>query len=248
MSKRNRQAVIDSRWEKKKQKGRIVKEDQSYVKEPIQARNPKQKEFLRLLQTKDIVVFSASAGSGKSLLTMSETTDWLKKGLYDKLTICRPHVLMGKSLGLLPGTLREKYEVLLAPMIEVIKDRYGKGFYETALDNGTIELLPLEHARGRNIDQIYVIDEAQLTTPDQMYTMVTRLADGGKLIILGDPNQKDQSGEDGITWLLNFVDRHKLHDYFGYVEAGSEYIERGGVCKAMVQAMERDLQKGEFDE
>lgn len=240
MAKRNKQKVIEERWMKKEKEGRKVREDEAYVREPVQARNAKQKEFLRLLNTKDIVVFSACAGSGKSMLTMSETTDWLKKGLYDKLTICRPNVLMGKSMGMLPGTLRDKYEILLAPMVEVIKERYGKGFYETALDNGTIELLPLEYARGKNIDQIYVIDEAQLTTPEQMYTMVTRLADGGKLIILGDPTQKDQDGLDGITWLLNFVDRHNLHDYFGYVEADSEYIERGGVCKAMVQAMERD--------
>ena len=248
MAKRNKSKVVEERWMKKEQEGRRVREDEAYVKEPVQARNEKQKEFLRLLNTKDIVVFSAVAGAGKSTLAMCEVTDWLKKGYYDRVTICRPNVLMGKSLGMLPGTLREKYEVILAPMLQVIKDRYGNGFYETSLSNGTIELLSLEHARGRNIDQVMVIDEAQLTTPDQMYTMVTRLADGGKLIILGDPNQKDQNGIDGITWLLNFVDRHNLGDYFGYVEADSRYIERGGVCKAMVQAMEHDNKRGEFDD
>lgn len=245
MSKRNRQAVIDSRWEKKKQKGRIVKEDEAYVKPPVQARNEKQKEFLKLLNTKDIIVFSAVAGCGKSFVTMSEVTDWLKKGYYNKLTIARPNVVMGRSLGALKGDLRQKYEILLAPMVEVIKERYGHGFYESSIGNGTIELLPLEYIRGKNFSHVTVIDEAQLTTPDEMYTIVTRLAEGGKLIILGDPNQKDQKGLDGITWLLNFIDRHELHEYFGYVEAGSEYIERGGICKAMVQARERDRETGE---
>jgi len=50
---------------------------------------------------------------------------------------------------------------------------------------------------------------------------------------------------DGITWLLNFVDRHDLHDYFGYVEADSEFIERGGLCKAVVKAREEDVKNGE---
>lgn len=245
MAKRTKARVVETRWMKKEQEGRRVREDEAYVKPPVQGLNEKQREFLKLLKTRDVIVFSATAGCGKSHLTMSEVTDWLKKGTYSKLTICRPNVVMGKSLGSLPGTLREKYEVLLAPMVKVIKDRYGAGFYDTALSNGTIELLPLEYARGHNVDHIMVIDEAQLTTPDQMYTMITRMADGGKLIILGDPTQKDQRGLDGITWLLDFVDRHDLHEHFGYVEASSEYIERGGLCKAVVQAKELDVKNGE---
>lgn len=245
MAKRNKSKVVEERWMRKEQEGRRVREDEAYVREPVQARNDKQKEFLKLLNTKDIIVFSAVAGCGKSYVTMSEVTDWLKKGVYDRLTIARPNVVMGRSLGSLKGDMRQKYEILLAPMVEVIKERYGAGFYESSISNGTIELLPLEYIRGKNFSHVTVIDEAQLVTPDEMYTIVTRLAEGGKLIILGDPNQKDQKGLDGITWLLNFVDRHNLHEHFGYVEADSDHIERGGLCKAVVKAKEYDIKHGE---
>ncbi len=242
MPKRNKQKVVQQRWENKMEKGKQVKEQ--YIKPPVQARNENQKQFLKHLNTKDVVIFNAVAGVGKTFLTMSEVTDWLKKGIYDKLVIARPNILMGNTIGLLKGSAIEKCEPLMMPMIDVIKQRYGAGFYESSLHNGTIELQPLEYIRGRNFNYITVLDEAQLTTPEEMYTILTRLADGGKLIILGDPTQKDQKGLDGITWLLDFVKRHNLQHIVGYTEASSDDIERGGVCKAVVKAMEKDRAKG----
>jgi len=241
MAKQNRQKVIDKRWDKKKAGGRVVRKDEAYVAPPVQALNPTQKLFLKELREKPVVIFSAPAGSGKSHLTMCEVTDWIKKDTgYNKLTLTRPTVGMGKSLGLLPGDLKEKYEPYLMPMIEVIKDRYGTGFYDTGIDNGVIELCALEHIRGRNFDQLVVIDEGQLLQPNEMYTLISRMADGGKLIILGDSTQRDHQGMDGITWLLNFVDRHDLSHIIGYIEGTSDDIERGDVCKAIVKAMEID--------
>ena len=239
MAKRNNQTVIQKRWEKKMAKGKEVKGD--YELQPsVLARNDRQKEFLKNLNTKDVCVFNAPAGCGKTYLTMCETTDWLKKGYFDKMVIARPNVVMGRTLGALKGDMFQKYEPLLMPMVEAIKDRYGPGFYESSIRNGTIELAPLEYIRGRNFNYITVIDEAQLTTPDEMYTILTRMADGGKLILLGDPTQKDQKGLDGITWLVEFLKRHDLTHIMGYVEATSDDIERGGVCKAVVKAKEWD--------
>jgi len=244
MAKRNQKKVVEERWVKKLEGGRKVKEDYE-VQPPVQARNDKQKGFLKSLATKEVSVFNAPAGCGKTFLTMSETTDWLKKGYFDKLVIARPNVVMGKTLGALKGDMHQKYEPLLMPMVEVIKGRYGKGFYDSSIHNGSIELVPLEYVRGRNFDYIVVIDEAQLTTPDEMYTILTRMADGGKLILLGDPTQKDQKGVDGITWLIDFLKRHDLTQIMGYVEATSDDIERGGVCKAVVKAKEKDRINGE---
>jgi len=245
VAKRNKQTVIQERWEKKMSKGRQVKESDNYVHEPVHARNEKQKEFLKQLNTKSVVVFNAPAGCGKSYLTMCEATDWLKKGYFDKLTISRPNVIMGRSLGALRGDLQSKFEPLVMPLLDVVKKRYGQGFYEAALHNGTIELAPLEYIRGRNFSEIVIIDEAQLTTPDEMYTILTRLEEGGKLILIGDPTQKDQKGMDGITWLMEFVKRHKMDDLVGYVEGSSDDIERGSFCKRVVKAKEWDRTNGE---
>ena len=91
--KRNHKKVVDSRWNKKEEQGRIVRdEEHSYVKPPVQAKNDVQREFLRALNTKQVSVFSAPAGCGKSFLTMSVVTDWLKKGTYNKLLLSRPYL------------------------------------------------------------------------------------------------------------------------------------------------------------
>lgn len=227
---------------KRKKSGRTVKgKFADEVMPPVQARNEVQKEFLRALHRYDVVVFSAPAGVGKSYLTMCEVSDWLKKGLVDKVVLTRPSVPMGRSIGLVPGDLREKFELFLQPLLQVLWARYGKSYYENCLGNRSIELLPAEYARGRSIDGVFILDEASSFHPDEIYTLLTRLEEGGKLILIGDPNQSDLRGENGIDWLKGFVSRNpNLSKHIKIIEATSEDIVRGGLCKAMVQARERE--------
>jgi len=173
---------------------------------------------------------------------MSEVCDWLKSGKYEKCVISRPSVGMGNTLGLLPGTLQEKYEPYLLPLIDVITMRYGRGWYDTALRNGKIELVPLEYIRGRSFNCVVVVDEAQNCTPDEIYTILTRVGEGGKLILIGDPTQTDLKGKTGIEWLAEFIkDNPDLSDHIKLVEATSDDIVRSGLCKTIVKAKERSL-------
>lgn len=241
--KRNRKSVQEARQSRHESEGRVIRDkfqSEVYLKPPVKAMNAKQKEFLAALANYNVVVFSAPAGVGKSFLTMSECTDWMKKGYYNKMVISRPSVGMGNTLGLLPGSMREKYEPYLLPMIDVICERYGRGYYENSVSAGAIELVPLEYIRGRSFKGIVVVDEAQNVTPDEMYTIITRLAEGSKLIIIGDPTQNDLKRGNGIDWLKSFVnDNPELKDEICVVEATSDDIVRSGLCKAVVKAKER---------
>lgn len=240
--KRNKAKVVDARWDKKAETGRVVRDvDHSYVKPPVTAKNDAQKRMLSALKTSKVIVCSAPAGFGKSYLTMSECTDWLKKGIFDKITIARPSVGMGKTLGLLKGDLRQKYEPYLMPLIDVIKERYGFNFYDNCVNNGTIELIPLEYLRGKSFDGLIVVDEAQGTTPDEMYTILTRLGEG-KLILLGDSTQSDIKGQNGLDWLEDFIyGNPELEEFVEVVHATSDDIVRSGFCKMVVKAKERSL-------
>ncbi len=240
--KRNKKRVIQDRWDKKEESGRIVLTEKvdKYIAAPVTAVNDKQKEFLRALSTHQVVVFIAPAGVGKSFLAMSEVSDWLKKGLYDKVMLSRPAVGMGNTIGLLKGDLRDKYTPYLLPLIDVIRQRYGAGFYENCMNNGTMEMVPLEYIRGRNIDQVAIVDEFQNCNPDEAYTMITRIAEGGKLILIGDATQNDLRGKNAMDWLPEFLKQNpELHDHIALVEATSDDIVRGGLCKMMVKAKER---------
>ena len=245
-NKRNQQKVVESRWEKKSAEGKVVRDEaRTYLKPPVQAKNLVQQQFLDALKNKSCIVFEAPAGVGKSYLTMSEVTDWLKRGVYDKCFLTRPAIGMGNTVGLLKGGLREKYEPYLLPLIDVVTQRYGHGFYESSLNNGTLEFALLEYIRGRSINQVVVLEECQNVRPDEMYTMLTRIADGGKLICIGDRTQNDLKGQNGIEWLINFVrDNSELEEYVEVIRATSDDIVRGGLCKTVVKAKERQIKSG----
>ena len=246
MAKRNQAQVVEERWLKKADIGRVLKpkfQDENYLAAPVSAKNDIQKLFLNALKEFDVVCFSAPAGVGKSYLTMSEVSDWLKKGVYNKITLSRAVIPMGRSLGMLPSTLQQKFEPFLMPMLEVLWKRYGKSYYENCLANGSIELLAPEYARGRSVSDVCVIDEVQCMAPDELYTMLTRMEQGSKLILIGDGtgHQTDIKGVNGIEWLTKFVANNpELQKHIKVITATSEDIVRGGLCKAMVQAKERE--------
>jgi len=207
---------------------------------PIQAKNEFQKRVLKALKTKQIVVLLAPAGVGKSYLTMSQAADWLVNGDIDKLMIARTAVGMGRTHGFLKGDLDQKYTPFLMPLIEVFVERYGKGKYDTALAAGNIEMVATEHLRGRNISGLAILEESQNTTPDEMFSIVTRVTEDGKLFIIGDPTQTDIKTLNGLSWLEDFVEKHSLQEYIEIIKATSDDIVRGGMCKAFVKAMEAE--------
>ena len=245
--KRNQESVKSARQDKKDSQGRVLKskfQTEDYIATPVQAKNTVQKEFLAALKEYDVVAFIAPAGCGKSYLTMSEASDWLKKGIYNKIVLTRAVIPMGRSLGMLPSTLQQKFEPYLMPLLEVLWGRYGKNYYENCLANGSIELLAPEYSRGRSIADIMVIDESQSLHADELYTLITRMQEGSKLFLLGDTAQSDIKGKNGLQWLEEFVEENpELSKHIKIIKATSDHIVRGGLCKAMVKAKEKESGK-----
>lgn len=207
---------------------------------PIQAKNEFQKKVLKALKTKQIVVLIAPAGVGKSFLTMGQASDWLVNGDIDKLIMARTAVGMGKTHGYLKGDLDQKYTPFLMPLIEVFISRHGQGKYDAAISAGNIEMVATEHLRGRNITGVAILDESQNTTPEEIFSIITRVTEDGRLFIIGDPTQTDIKSVNGLSWLESFVEKHSLEEYIEIIKATSDDIVRGGLCKAFVKAMEKE--------
>lgn len=208
---------------------------------PVVARTEFQRELLKALRTQQVVIAEGPAGTGKTFCCTSHAGDQLINGKISKLILSRPSVGMGKTVGLLKGDLKDKFQPYLAPLIEEFVERHGRGTYETQLSAGNIEMVPYEYMRGRNIKGIAIIDEAQNSTPDEMYTILTRLGDEGQLILMGDTTQNDIKGENGLQWLKRFVRENDLEDITTMVSATSEDIVRGDFCKRVVQARENEI-------
>jgi phosphate starvation-inducible protein PhoH and related proteins len=239
----NRKSRQERREEKRVKGRQVAPKAFEELKKPVRPKNRFQEKLLSLVNNKDAVFVNAPAGTGKTFIIMSTVIDWLKQGKIDKIVLSRPTLGMGNSLGLLPGTVREKFEPYLQPMIQVIQQRYGHGFFETQVGCGNIEFVPLEYIRGRSFENaVVIIDEFQNTDEDTAYTIMTRLAEGSKLVCLGDISQNDmRNRETGLEWAIEFIDRHNLFDFADFVETTSDEIVRGGFCKAVVKARERDL-------
>lgn len=213
------------------------------------AKTPKQKEYLNLLKTCNIVIVEGLFGTGKSFCAAAMAGDDLRKKNVDKIIVARPYVQTGKTSGSKPGTTLEKMYPYVRNILDTIKSRMGTGAYNIALKDGLtgkIEVQEVESIRGRSFDEksYLIIDEAQQTTPEEMLSIVTRISDNCTLVLCGDDGQKDIRGTSGLRWFIEFAKRHNLGGV-GFVQFNDpEDIVRGGVVMDIALGLAEDSKNG----
>jgi phosphate starvation-inducible PhoH-like protein len=132
------------------------------------------------------------AGTGKTFLAVAAAVDLLMTGKIERIILSRPAVEAGERLGFLPGDLREKVDPYLRPIFDALNDMMPADQLSKRLASGEIEIAPLAFMRGRTLAHAFVIlDEAQNTTPVQMKMFLTRLGEGARMVVTGDPTQVD---------------------------------------------------------
>jgi len=186
----------------------------SEIKYAIQL-NEEQKEVKRLIRENQIVIITGRAGCGKSLVSAQTALDFLFKKEFDSIFITRATVEVGHSLGFLPGNLNDKFNPYLEAFQENLVKCYDKVKIEQLVLDGKIIALPVQFIRGKTIDDILVVEEAQNLTKTEILAILTRLGKNGRMIINGDNEQKDIKDEfnglsyaielskkiDGIEWI-----------------------------------------------
>ncbi|MFK7789109.1 MAG: PhoH family protein, partial [Phycisphaeraceae bacterium] len=132
------------------------------------------------------------AGTGKTYLAVAAAVSMLKRGQIRKLVLVRPAVEAGEKLGFLPGTLQDKVNPYLRPLLDALHDMMPFEQIERFMAVDLIEIVPLAFMRGRTLNDACIIcDEAQNTTKSQMLMFLTRLGHGSKMIVTGDTSQID---------------------------------------------------------
>jgi phosphate starvation-inducible PhoH-like protein len=161
-------------------------------RKPVIPRTANQLEYVRLIETHDVVFGLGPAGTGKTYLAMAMALTQLKRRLIQRVILTRPAVEAGEALGFLPGDLKEKVAPYLRPLYDAIHDMLDPEEGQRYLDDGTIEIAPLAFMRGRTLSRSFVIlDEAQNTTREQMFMTLTRLGEESRMVITGDSSQVD---------------------------------------------------------
>ena len=177
----------------------------------VTARSPMQSAYIQALQRLDLVFGIGPAGTGKTYLAVAFAAQCLERGLVDRIVLSRPAVEAGERLGFLPGDMREKVDPYLRPLYDALYDVLPQAKVERDLDTGVIEIAPLAFMRGRTLAHSFVIlDEAQNTTSMQMKMVLTRLGEGSKMAVTGDPSQVDlppgqRSGLEEAVGLLSGI-------------------------------------------
>jgi len=161
-------------------------------RKPVVPRTPAQLDYVRAMETHDVVIGLGPAGTGKTYLAMAMGLTMLKSRRMRRIVLTRPAVEAGEALGFLPGDLREKVAPYLRPLYDAIHDMLDPEEGRRYLDEGTIEIAPLAFMRGRTLSGSFVIlDEAQNTTCEQMFMALTRLGEESRMVVTGDTSQID---------------------------------------------------------
>src|SRR5215210_3792610 len=161
----------------------------------IRPKTLNQKRYVDAIDEHTIVFGIGPAGTGKTYLAVAKAVQSLQAKRVNRIILTRPAVEAGERLGFLPGTLNDKIDPYLRPLLDALHDMLDPESVPRLLTAGTIEVAPLAYMRGRTLNDAFIIlDEAQNTSMEQMKMFLTRLGFGSKIVVTGDITQVDLPG------------------------------------------------------
>ena len=196
----------------------------------VNARNREQQFAMDALMDPDVPLVSlvGKAGTGKTICAISAGLQQVMERstrTYNRLIISRPVQPMGKDIGFLPGTMEEKMLPWLMPIQDNLKNLLGndKANVEMYMEKGLIEIEALTYIRGRSISKAFVIiDEAQNLTPHEIKTIITRVGEGTKIILIGDVEQIDNvyinETSNGLAYAIERMKESQLSSHVSFTK------------------------------
>ncbi|HEY8615446.1 PhoH family protein [Phenylobacterium sp.] len=206
-----------------------------------------QAEYLQALGSCELVFGLGPAGTGKTFLAVAHGAGLLLRGEVDRLIVSRPAVEAGERLGFLPGDMNEKVDPYMAPVWEALTDILGAEQLRRRREKGEIEVAPIAFLRGRTLSHAYVIvDEAQNATRLQMKMVLTRLGEGARMVVTGDPSQVDlvNARDSGLAHAVSLLDGVKG---IGVVRFSTADVVRHPLVERIVRAYDADAARSRGD-
>jgi phosphate starvation-inducible PhoH-like protein len=205
---------------------------------PVKARSANQHLYLQLLKRCELTFAEGPGGTGKTWLAVGHAVSLLEQGAVSRMILSRPAVEAGENLGFLPGDMREKVDPYLRPVYDALFDFMEARHVERGLQTGMIEIAPLAFMRGRTLSNaVVLLDEAQNATSVQMKMFLTRLGEGSRMVVTGDPTQIDLPGGQK-SGLIEAIDLLKQVEGIGHVAFEHGDVVRHDLVRRIVQAYE----------
>ncbi len=209
----------------------------------VAPKTPAQAEYLQALANCELVFGLGPAGTGKTFLAVAHGAGLLLRGDVERLIVSRPAVEAGEKLGFLPGDLTEKVDPYMAPVWEALTDILGAEQLRRRREKGEIEVAPIAFLRGRTLSRAFVIcDEAQNTSRLQMKMVLTRLGEGSRMAVTGDPSQIDlvNARDSGLAHAVGLLEGVKG---VGVTRFSASDVVRHPMVERIVRAYDADAAK-----
>ena len=202
-----------------------------------------QARYLDALNQCELVFGLGPAGTGKTFLAVAHGAGLLLRGEVERLIVSRPAVEAGERLGFLPGDLSEKVDPYMAPVWEALSDILGVEQFRRRREKGEIEVAPIAFLRGRTLSHAFVIvDEAQNASRLQMKMVLTRIGEGARMAVTGDPTQIDLVNpmDSGLAHAVGLLEGVKG---VGVSRFAAEDVVRHPLVERIVRAYDADAAK-----
>lgn len=159
------------------------------------SKNKEQKFAMWALLNEKIPMLTLTglAGSGKTFISLLSGIAQVQQGKYERIVITRNIQPVGKEMGFLPGDADEKMMPWMAPAMDNLRNHFkDRSTFDMMRVNGLLEIAPMSFIRGRTFTNSFIIlDEAQNATIHELKTVITRVGEGSKIVLMGDTDQID---------------------------------------------------------
>jgi phosphate starvation-inducible protein PhoH and related proteins len=205
-------------------------------------RTPRQVHYVEALRDEalDLIFGVGPAGTGKTFLAVAAAVEALKQERFDRIIVTRPAVEAGEKLGYLPGDLAEKVDPYLAPIWDAFRSQMNENDLKARRERRQIEVAPLAFMRGRTLANAFVIvDEAQNATLLQMKMVLTRLGEGSRMVVTGDPSQIDlvRPDQSGLAHAISILEDVTAVEVIRFA---TQDVVRHRLVARIVEAYDRD--------
>jgi len=202
----------------------------------LRPRNENQEKLIKSIRNNFITIANGVAGTGKTFIGASVAMELLQSGQVSRIILTRPYVPAGEKLGFIPGEVDEKFAPYLEPYMDCFVDRVGRQVLTSMLTDGRIQAKPISFIQGKTFnDAVILVDEVENATADQIKLILTRMGEGTRTILMGDPQQTyiHNSG------FLKAMDILKDVPKLGIVNFSVSDVVRSETCRYVLEAYER---------
>ena len=204
----------------------------------------KQLALLKIIFDNDskIIFISGPAGTSKTYVAIYGALQLYNMNNDRGITYVRTIAESGeKSLGALPGEMAEKINPYMMPMNEKLDELLIPGQASIVKEKEIIKGMPINYLRGASWrNEIVIADESQNFTFKELTTLMTRLGEGSKLLICGDPMQSDINGKSGFADMYSlFNDEESKEQGIHTFYFGPEDIKRSEILKYVISKIQK---------